>query len=258
MSETVDVRAFDLAPTGGDGRSAALCLHGLTGKPYEVRPVAEALAARGIRARGPALPGHDSTPEDLRRVNHGDWVGFARTEFEKLRAEHERVFLVGVSMGGVVSLQLAREGLSDAVAVIGAPLRLRPALALRLLPLVMHFHRYLKKRDGSDIQDPAARERHPSYDRMPLRSVNELIKMQRKLERDLASISAPILVAHGAHDTTAHPSDAHRIVAGVSSVDRRLMLFPRSGHVVPVDYDGARLSTAIADFFLGSSPMARR
>ena len=250
MSGAVDDRAFDLAPRGGDGRSAALCLHGLTGKPYEVRPVAEELAARGIRARGPALPGHDSTVEDLRRVDHREWIDFARAELEKLRAEHDRVFLVGVSMGGVVSLQLGREGLPDALAVVGVPLRLRPAPLLRLLPLVMHFHRYLKKRGGSDIQDPAARARHPSYDRMPLRSVNELIRLQRRVEVDLASISAPILVAHGAHDSTAHPSDAHRIAGEVSSLERRLMLLPRSGHVVPVDYDGPLLSTAIADFFL--------
>ena len=48
----VDAGAFDLP---GGGRAAALCLHGLTGTPYEVRPLGEALAAAGIRALGPAL-----------------------------------------------------------------------------------------------------------------------------------------------------------------------------------------------------------
>ena len=37
MSEPeVDASPYDLAPQGGDGRAGALCLHGLTGTPYEI------------------------------------------------------------------------------------------------------------------------------------------------------------------------------------------------------------------------------
>ena len=249
MPAAVDASPFELAPVGGDGRTAALCLHGLTGTPYEVRPVAEALAARGIRARGPALPGHGTTPEALRRVSHQDWLDAARAEITALRADHARVCLAGVSMGGVVGLSLASEGLVDALAVIGAPLRLQGGVMLRLLPLVMHFHHFAPKREGSDIQDPVARARHPGYDRIPLRSVHELTKLQRKVERRLARITAPVLVAQGAHDSTASLTDAHRIAAEVSSDDRRLLVGERSGHVVTVDYDGPRLCGEIASFF---------
>ena len=71
----LDSAPFDLEPQGpAAGRSAALCLHGLTGTPYEIRPVAEALAARGIRARGPVLPGHDSTPAELATVPYRAWM----------------------------------------------------------------------------------------------------------------------------------------------------------------------------------------
>lgn len=252
MSDTpVDERPFDLPATGGDGRAAVLCLHGLSGTPYEVRPVAEVLAARGIRARGPALPGHGTSPEQLRRTNHAHWLDAARDEVARLRADHERIYLVGLSMGGVTGLRLAAEGRVDALAVIGAPLGLHPRPLLRLLPLVMHVHRYLPKREGGDIQDPVAAARHPGYDRMPLRSVHELVKMQRGLEGVLHRVSAPILVAHGIHDRTARLSDAFRICGEVSSDERRMLVCERSGHVVPVDHDGPRLARAIADFFRG-------
>ena len=247
----VDERPFDLAPAAGDGRAAALCLHGLTGTPYEVRSVAEALAAHGIRARGPALPGHGSTPEELAGVSHSDWLAAARSEVARLRVQHERVYVVGLSMGGVVSLRLGIEGLADALAVIGTPLRLRPAPLVGLIPLVMHIHRYLPKREGSDIQHPEARARHPGYEKMPLRSVNELIKMQRRVRHELGRITAPILIAHGVFDRTARLSDAHRIAAEVSSDQRRLLVLERSGHVVPVDHDGPLLAEAIAGFFGG-------
>ena len=252
----VDARAFDLLPEGGSGRAAALCLHGLTGTPYEVRPIAEALVARGIRARGPAQPGHTTTPEDLSRVPYAAWLDAARSEIAKLRVEHEHVYLAGVSMGGLVTLALAAEGLADALAVIGVPLRLRtPAAAL--VPVAKFVHGYLPKREGSDIQDPAARQRHPGYAKMPLRSVHELMKMQRHVVSRLAGVTAPILVAHGAFDRTAHPDDAHRIAGEVSSDERRLLLLARSGHVVSVDHDGQHLVAAIAEFFSRDRPRVR-
>ena len=257
MSEvSLDAGPYDLVPEGCDGRVAALCLHGLTGTPYEVRPIAEALASRGVRARGPALPGHDATPEDLRGVLYTDWLAAARSELEMLRADGASTVLVaGLSMGGVVSLMLASEGLVDGIAVVGTPLALRPAPLVALVPIAKHVHRYLPKREGSDIQDPVARARHPSYEKMPLASIHELMRMQKRVRLVLHKIIAPILVAHGAFDRTASPKDAHRIAGEVSSDIRRLLLLPRSGHVVPVDNDGARLSKEIADFFL---PLASR
>jgi carboxylesterase len=155
-------------------------------------------------------------------------------------------------MGGVVTLTLACEGLADAIAVVGTPLRLRPAPLVALVPVAKHFHHYLPKREGSDIRNAEARARHPGYPKMPLASVHELMKMQRQLRGRLHQITAPVLVAHGALDSTAYPGDASTIVAEVSSDARRLIHCPNSAHVVPVDHDGAQLASAIADFFLGA------
>ncbi|MFP6605606.1 MAG: alpha/beta fold hydrolase, partial [Myxococcota bacterium] len=139
MSEpAVDASAYDLAPEGGDGRVGALCLHGLTGTPYEVRPIAEALAARGIHARGPVLPGHDAGPEELARVPFTVWIEAAREEIEKLRAQHETVFVAGLSMGGLAALAVASEGRADAIAVVATPLRLHPAHLVALIPVAKY------------------------------------------------------------------------------------------------------------------------
>ena len=107
--EAVDASPFDFAPDSelANG-AAALCLHGLTGTPYEVRPVAAALAARGIRARGIGMAGHGGSVEELAQSTRVDWVETARAELVALRAEHDRVFIVGVSMGGLVGLRLAQ------------------------------------------------------------------------------------------------------------------------------------------------------
>ncbi len=245
----VDTSPYDLAPQGGDGRVGALCLHGLTGTPYEMRPIAEALVSRGIHARGPVLPGHDASPEALARVAYTAWIEAAREEIRKLRGQHEIVFVAGLSMGGVATLAIASEGLADAISVVGTPLRLHPAPLVALIPVAKYVYPYLPKREGSDIQDPAARARHPSYKQMPLQSTHELMRMQRWVRKRLHRITAPIFVGHGALDRTANPHDAYEIAGAVSSDDRRLLILERSGHVAPVDYDGPRLSEEIAGFF---------
>jgi carboxylesterase len=240
----VDVADFDLP---GKGRCAALCLHGLTGTPYEVRALAEALSRSGIRAVGPALPGHNQTPAQLARTSHGEWLDAAREHLRRLRGRHDRVFAVGISMGGLLSLALAAEEPIDAAVVVGVPLRFsRPFSAL--VPLLSLFLPYARKRGGSDIREPGARGRHPSYDVMPLASVHELIRLQRLVRGRLSRVNAPILIAHGVHDRTARPSDARSIHAGVGSAERQLLMLEASGHVATVDHDGALLARAAAEF----------
>jgi carboxylesterase len=243
----VDASAFDLLPAPERARgAAALCLHGLTGTPYEVRSIAEALVARGIRARGPIGAGHEEGPELLAATRHGAWIDAARSEFEALRRDYDRVFLVGVSMGGLLGLRLAQTAQVDALVVVGTPLALPPPIP-QLLPLLRRVMRFRQKH-ASDIQDPEARARHPGHRLMPLDAVAELIALQAEVIRELAAISAPILVAHGAKDRTAPPRDARRIHAEVGSRDKELFMLERSGHVASVDYDGPALARAAADF----------
>lgn len=243
-----DPGPFALGPE--KSAAAVLCLHGLTGTPYEVRPLAEAFAAAGLRAVGPALPGHNATPEALAAVSSWlDWVDAARSELEELTARHARVFAAGLSMGGLISLLLGSERLVDGLVVVGVPLRL-PRPIQWLVPFAKRFKPFLPKDGGSDIQDAAARARHPSYPSMPLHAVHELTKLQRVVRGRLRQITAPILIAHGALDRTANPRDATQIYAGVESTERELLLLPASGHVVPVDRDGPRLARAAAAFLL--------
>ena len=239
-----DPGPFDLP---GDG-PAVLCLHGLTGTPYEVRPLGEACAARGMRAVGPALPGHCETPQALARVTHDAWLDAARDRLGALRGEHERVFVTGLSMGGLLALALAAEGGVDALAVVGTPLKLSAPVRL-LAPIVKRFYGFPAKRGGADIREPAARARHPSYPVMPLAGVHELLRLQRRVRGLLSRVTAPILIAHGALDHTADPADAAAIERAVASTVRERLVFEASGHVVSVDHDGARLAAAVAGFF---------
>lgn len=239
----VEPGPFDLGPR--DGRGAVLCLHGLTGTPWEVRSLGEALGRLGLRARGPVLPGHGHTPAALARVSFHDWLDATRDEVERLRRAHSRVAVAGLSMGGLLSLALAAEGRVDAVVAVATPVRFAPPLP-QILPLAKRLRPFLPKSAGSDIRDPEARARHPGYRVMPLESVHQLVRLQRRVREGIARVRVPAFLAHGVHDRTAAPRDArwlHRRLRG-----SRLLWCEQSAHVVPVDHDGPRLADEVGRF----------
>jgi alpha-beta hydrolase superfamily lysophospholipase len=49
----------------GGGPHGVLVLHGFTGNPVSVRPLAEALAEAGFAVEMPRLPGHGTHVEDM-------------------------------------------------------------------------------------------------------------------------------------------------------------------------------------------------
>lgn len=243
----VDTAPFDLP---GSSRAAALCLHGLTGTPYEVRPLGQALSQAGVRAVGPALPGHNETPQSLARVRYKQWLEAARGQLRGLRDRHELVFVVGLSMGGLLTLALASEERVDGAVTVGTPLRLSQPLAA-FMPILKYLVPFPRKREGSNICDPAARLRHPSYEVMPLAAVHQLQHLQRFVRGRLGRVTAPLLVAHGAQDATADPADSKEIFDQVASREREILILENSAHVVPVDYDGPRLAAATVGFLTG-------
>src|SRR4051812_23731529 len=112
------------------GPRGVLCLHGFTGTPFEVRPLAESLAGRGFTVAVPALAGHCGTMAELSRTRWPDWLASAERGLDELLQEvgGGKVAVAGFSLGGLLALRLARlrpESVA-ALAVMAAPLRLRP------------------------------------------------------------------------------------------------------------------------------------
>ena len=148
-----------------------LLLHGLTGTPFEVRPVADRLARNGVRCLAPVLAGHES-PEALARTSWLDWVGGARDALASL-GETRRTLVVGSSMGALVACTLAAEnpGRVDGVALLAPALELQPLGKLagwlaRNTPVAGYVPQ-IPKGGGSDVGDPQARAANPCMESIP-------------------------------------------------------------------------------------------
>jgi carboxylesterase len=233
-------------PRGGDA-PAVLCVHGLTGTPYEVRPPAEALAEAGFFCEGPLLPGHGTSAAELATTPRAAWLDAVVAAHDALASRHARVYVVGLSLGGLLTLALAqRRALSGAV-VMAAPIRL-PAMVRSTVPLLARVLRSLPKRPA--ILDPEARDRHPGYDRMPLAAVRELLRFSREVEAGLERVRAPVQLIYSRRDPTVPAWNAGVVMRGLPPGEHELCWLEDSAHVLPVDRERALVARRVTEFLL--------
>lgn len=240
-----DGGAFRLGDARGGDAPAVLCVHGLTGTPYEVRPPAEALAAAGFLCEGPLLPGHGTTWEELAVTRREAWIEAVVSAHDSLAERHARVYVLGLSLGGLLTLSLAqRRAISGAVA-LAVPLDLG-RLVRNAVPWLWPLVRSLPKTPA--ILDDTARARHPGYDRMPLRAVNELLQLAREVERGLPAVHAPLQLIFSRRDPTVPAHNAKRILDALPPGDRELHWLEDSAHVLPVDRERDRVAQRVVEF----------
>lgn len=249
---TPDASPFRLGALGGAG-PALLCLHGLTGTPYEVRPPAEALAERGFACVGPVLPGHLESPELLAVTRREEWVEAALGAFDALAKTHARVYLLGLSLGGLLALAVAARRPAAGLVVLAAPLRLSPWVRWSV-PLLAGWLGSLPKTPA--IADPAARARHPGYPRMPLRAVRELLRLQGEVAEDLGLVRAPTQLIFSRGDPTVPVRNAELIAGRIGSSECRIEYLDRSAHVITVDLEQTEVVSCSRAFLLGLEKVA--
>jgi len=91
------------------GRTGCILLHGFTSMPEETRQLGEFLAKNGVTTLGVRLSGHASHPNDLRHTHWTDWLLDVETAAALLSNITDRVFIIGQSMGGILSLIFSTE-----------------------------------------------------------------------------------------------------------------------------------------------------
>jgi carboxylesterase len=244
--------AADIAGSGQDpgapvaldgGPEALLCLHGLTSSPYEMLPLARAASERGWAASAPRLVGHGTTPEALAHTCWADWLGAARRAFDLLAARHERVFVAGLSMGALLALSLAHErgARVGGLVLMATPLELdfQTQCVLRLARFFPFADAlpFVRKTDGPDVSDPSVAASMPSYDRVPLAAAATLLDGQRTARAYLPLLRVPTLVQHGRNDHVAPVANAAAVFERLRVPERRVMIYPRSWHIRPLDVE---------------------
>lgn len=243
---------WSAAGSGERGAVGVIVTHGFTGNPASTRPLGQRLAAEGFSVEVPVLPGHGTDHHDLARTRYSDWVGAVERLVDHLRPRLEYLILVGHSMGGTLSLDIAsrRPTEIDAVVSINAPLTDRGGLLATLSPLLQYLvpsvPRGLAGMPPNDVARPGVREL--AYDRVPARAAHSLLVELPRIRAQLLDLTQPLLVVRSLVDHTVPPRDGLELQELVGSADVREMLCERSYHVVMLDHDGPAVEAAVVEF----------
>ena len=208
-----------------------LLIHGFTGSPGTMKVIGEALSREGYTVSGILLPGHGTHITEMEKATWADWLREARDKAHELSQKCDKIFVCGLSMGGLLSLILASELPVDGVITIAAAMELTDPLA-KLAWLFGAFVRYR----GSGRRDP---DEHPykiSYGVAPVRKVPDLIKLQKVSKQSLDKIKCPLLVFRAMQDKTVTQNAADIIFNGAYNAKSRAIIdLPTSEHLCTVD-----------------------
>ncbi|HEY8081916.1 MAG TPA: alpha/beta fold hydrolase [Acidimicrobiales bacterium] len=248
MTASIAPGAEPFSATGGaDG---VLVLHGFTGSPFSVRTLAECIANRGYTVEAPRLPGHGTSVEDLVPMRWDDWTGAAQAAYDDLATRCARVALVGLSVGGGLSVWLAEHHPEVAALVLVNPMVQPIAAELREgAQALLDAGEVTIEGVANDIAMPGATEH--GYKSLPLAAALSLMGGLEDVAGAIGSVTCPTLVLTSRQDHVVTLDNSELVVAKVAGLVEQVWL-ERSYHVATVDYD-AELIESEACRFLDAS-----
>lgn len=233
------------SPEGGP--HGVLVLHGFTGSPASMRPLAEALAGIGFAVELPRLPGHGTSVEDMVETGWDDWLVEAERALLALetRTTGGKAVVVGLSMGGALTAALAESHPELAgIVLINTPVAAAAELAAGVEEMLAGGMDVIDG-VGGDIADPDADEM--SYDSTPLGPLLTMIMAGEDVRAGLPEIHVPTLIITSRQDHVVDPADSDVLAENIAGPVERLWL-ERSFHVATLDYDRAELEAATTAF----------
>ncbi|MFZ5923367.1 MAG: alpha/beta hydrolase [Chloroflexota bacterium] len=237
---------------GQPGQPGCLLVHGFTGAPKEMRWMGEHLnREHGFHCLGPRLAGHATRPDDMVRSRYTDWLASVEDGYHLLCGATDRIYLVGLSMGGMLCLLSSTRLAVKGVIAMSTPYRLPkdyPAWLLQAISLAVPFMSKSKEKPGESWYDKSAYAEHVSYPKNPIRSAAELQKLGAEMRAALPQVNVPVLLMHSKNDTYVLPENMERLHAGLGASDKTMLWVTGSGHVVPRDAAREQAFAAAADF----------
>lgn len=226
---------FTLAGTSGRG---LLLLHGSGDTPQSLRYLASRFHLAGYSVHVPLLPGHGRSPRAFAHATSVQYLDAARDALQRLRESSTWVGVVGLSMGGALSVQIASTSVHVRVLVLLAPYLITPEtvrVGVRTSWLWSLFAPYLRGGGDTSVHDIAARLASHAYGTFSAGALRALDETAVAGRRALSRLSLPVLVINSEQDNRIPRALAQQALHEIHSpVEEQWVT--GCGHVITVDY----------------------
>ena len=223
--------------SSGGTMPGVLLLHGFTSALSAVSGLVPWLEKRGIPYEMPVLRGHNGVPTDLCGVRAEDWYEDALAGLEKLCGRTDRVVIVGLSMGGVVALNLCAKKHKWHDRICGcvtwaAALGFCNPLSFMAKPLSLFIPMW---RGQDSFCDPECRKKNENYSKFPTKAFVELYDYAASTRKILGEVKVPMCIIQSKKDQVVPYKMSELIFNGVGSSYCERYSLEKSGHELGMD-----------------------
>ena len=214
MKERIADKDWNFTPLAHEyfhsgGKTGVLLLHGFTGTPANMHSIWRCLEAdeqecrlntaieneNGYTIYAPLLSGHGTNLRNMRKSCAREWIDDALKAYDRLTAAGcEKIYVAGLSMGGLLAAIVASERRVDGVIMICAPAKMK---------LYLHICRFIS------LAVPYIITGEPHW--------QEDEEAQTYMGMATARISAPLLVIQSREDNKVAHGSAERILRSAES-----------------------------------------
>jgi alpha-beta hydrolase superfamily lysophospholipase len=242
----------------GEPRAALILIHGIgdqcDGVPYIT--AAKAFAARGMRVHRLELRGHGASGGDKMYID--SWQDFRHdlhhfVQHVKNQSPALPIFIVGISMGGLIVVNYAEHHPEDLAGVVA----LAPALgdtggspALRaILPVLNRLTPRLRvdpKLDLAKLTRNAELQKEyladPLYQsKITPRIASEILNTIQETRRDAPTLRVPLMILHGTADTITSPQGSYEFFEMAGIADKTYKRYEGAYHNLFVETNRAEI-----------------
>jgi carboxylesterase len=212
-----------------------------------MRELANACAAAGFHVELPQLAGHGTAVEDMIPTRWSDWTASVESAYSALSARASRIVVLGLSMGGSLTLWTGLQHPEvRGLVCVNPAVQPAPAEMLEGLKALIDSGQEVMDGIGSDIADPNAHE--TAYPGTPLAPAHSFMKDGlTPMAPRLGDLKMPLLLFTSVQDHVVNPADSDFLAANYGGTVERVML-ERSYHVATQDYDKGTIFSGSVDF----------
>ncbi|MCA0972195.1 alpha/beta fold hydrolase [Halobacillus litoralis] len=213
------------------GKSGILICHGFLGTPQSVWDFAHGLSAHGYTVSCPRLPGHGTHYKDLELYTYSDWYQTIERAFLNLKKRCDRVYVVGQSMGGTLTLDLARQHAGiEGIILLNPAIRIPGFESYRDKPAVGYVQEGrpdIKRMDVEEI----------TYDYAPVSAYHQLLDYMDLVRGRLHEVDCPVSCFQSLEDHVVPPENSDYILEHVRSKVKEKHVLADSYHIASMDFE---------------------
>lgn len=186
-------------------------LHGMTGSPLELIPLAHVLAEKGFKSFIPTLSGHGSNIKDFRTTRTRTWILDAHRAIEEAsQSGTVSCSIIGHSFGATLALYIAlwRPSLITKLVMLSPTLVIKPRWANLILNLasacpegLLDRLPLIPKRQTSSYCLVVPRTAYPVYS---LGATARMFRIIRRIRSKLKKLTIPTFVLRDPNDHLSH------------------------------------------------------